>query len=142
MKFHRERISYKLFGTLRLIILCNNLCGKHIKVLSVHIAAVAYFNEMRGKRITKFNSITKKIWLGCKDKSIWIKAVHIPGVDKAVADKLPLTKIPIKGWMLNSKVFEEIVAVLGCPTVNLFAPRHNDGVPLYLMKTRCACFCD
>lgn len=52
-------------------------------------------------------------------------------MDNVVADNLSRSRMSTTKRILNSKVFDEIVAVFGLPTIHLFASRHS-RFPTYI----------
>ena len=81
----------------------------------------------QGSTKMQLNEITRKIWLWCKDKHIWITCNHLPGLQN-ISDGESRKKGLQTEWELNERVFLEINAVLGPFDIDLFASRINAKV--------------
>lgn len=51
----------------------------HIKAMIDNTTANSYINNMGG-RTTTCNSVTRKLWLLCIERKLWVTAAHIPAL--------------------------------------------------------------
>ena len=59
--------------------------GKHIRINVDNTTTLAYINNMGGK-IRKYNELTRKIWLWCRERGNWLSAAYIPSAMNVEAD--------------------------------------------------------
>lgn len=71
------------------------------------------------------NSITKKIWLWCEKRNIWIFASYIASKVNIEADFESRRKESSSELELSQKAFRKIANTFGNPDINLFASRVN-----------------
>ena len=93
--------------------------------------ALSYINNMGGK-ITTLNDLTRKIWMWCRERKIWINAVYTASTDNFEADKESRSKHENTEWMLNSELFDKLCTVMGKPDIDLFASRTNKQLDRYI----------
>lgn len=111
-----------LFG---LKTVCTGLNEVTIRVLSDNTTTVSYINKMGGVRSPRCNKIAYKIWKICEDRSLWLIAAHIPGLQNVIADDLSRKFSNNVEWSLNNTIFNIICKRWGSPTIDLFASRWN-----------------
>ena len=63
----------------------SDLVYTHIQVESHNVSAIKYLNDMGGMTCNTMDSIAKNIWEWCVERSLFVSAVHVPGV-KNIAD--------------------------------------------------------
>lgn len=96
-----------------------------------NVTAVSYINNMGGIHSQLCNDIASQIWTWCIDRSIWLLAAHIPGVQNVVADRKSRKFDDQTEWRLNSNVFNDITRLFGKPNIDLFANSLNAQVEMY-----------
>ena len=74
----------------------------------------------------------KEIWGWCIERRIWLSASHIAGVDNTRADRENRQFSDNREWILNTKIFKQVVSVFGMPDIDLFSSRLNNQVPLFV----------
>ena len=77
-----------------------------------------------------------EVWnllLWCHQRGITLKVRHIPGRFNILADRLPrmLKPVPTE-WCLNQTIAYLVFSVTGCPSIDLFATRLNNRLPMYV----------
>lgn len=100
------------------------------------MTAKAYVNRQGGMRIRTLNKEAASIihWAETHIKSL--KAVHVPGQDNVLADRLSRVRLDENEWMLNREVFNMICDKFGTPEVDLFATLCNRQVPNFFARHR------
>ncbi|KAB0790851.1 hypothetical protein PPYR_15077, partial [Photinus pyralis] len=88
--------------------------------------AVAYINKMGSIQYPHLNKLTREMWLWCKQRHIFIKAVYIKSADNVTADRESRRENPNIEFMLADWAFEAIVDKLGTPEIDLFASKSNN----------------
>ena len=101
------------------------IIGKHVKILCDNTTAVAYIKNMGGTRVKEYNDLAYKIWIWCKERSIWITIAHISGVLNSEADEQSRKFNDNIEWSLNSDIFNRIAHIFTKPDIDLFATRLN-----------------
>ncbi|KAJ8047786.1 hypothetical protein HOLleu_06879 [Holothuria leucospilota] len=117
--------------------LCSHLENKHIKIMCDNSTAVSYINAMGRTHSVKCNNITKKIWLWCIQRDIWLTCRFLPGKTNTKADSLSRRFNSNTEWMLDPSVFQKITAIWGEPDIDLFASSLNHGVTISEVVTPC-----
>ena len=112
-------------GFLALKAFTKDISDTHVLIKMDNTTAIAYINNMGGMKSTKCNDLAKTLWEYCIHKQLWVTAVHLPGRDNSVADKLSREFKEEIEWQLNPKVFHHICLEFGQPQIDLFASRLN-----------------
>jgi hypothetical protein len=120
-----------------LIALLHLTQGRRVLVKSDNATTVAYLNKQGGTHSPTLCWQAIRLLLWAEGKGITLSAVHIPGVDNAIADSLSrgLTVAPTE-WSLNQQVAQRVFQIFGEPVVDLFASRTNKILPVYCSRTR------
>ena len=79
---------------------------------------------MGGKTIQR-NQLTRKLWLCCIERNLWITATHIPGKLKVLADNESRQTFHDTECKLDPAIFKRVSAFWGKPSIDLFASRLN-----------------
>lgn len=91
-------------------------------------------NHMRGTKSPECNKIARKIWDWCEEREVWVLAAsHVPGVLNVLADEESRHFVEDTQWRLNPSVFQSLVKRWGLPTVDFFASRLTNQVPVYVI---------
>ena len=104
----------------------------HIRVQLDNTTAVAYINNFGGCKARSCNTLAKEIWGWCIETRIWLSASHIAGVDNTRADGESRLFSDNTEWMLNTKIFKQVISVFGMPDIDLLSSRLNNQVPLFV----------
>ena len=99
--------------------------------------SVPYLNHMGGTKSVTLSNLALEIWRWCLRKAIHISAVHVAGLLNIFADPLSRFQLLSTEWMLCKRIFCQIVAVYGCPQIDLFASSQN-----HQLKTYCSWIAD
>lgn len=110
---------------------CHDMHNKHVKLSIDNTTAVAYINHMGGSKSKDCNEQAKQIWDWCIERSIWLSAVHLPGVQNTIADRKSRHFEEGTEWMLDTDVFK-ILQLQFDPAIDLFASRLNAQLPRYI----------
>lgn len=95
---------------------------QHDTSIKVMTDNVSYINNMGAIHSKLCNDIASQIWTWCIDRSIWLLATHIPGVENVVVDRKSRKFDDQTEWRLNSNDFNDITIMLfGKPNIDLFA---------------------
>ena len=82
-----------------------NVSDKHVGIKSDNSTAVAYINNMGGMQSNKLDDLAITIWSWCKERSIFLTAVHVPGVENTGADYKSRIVNDSHEWMLKKDIF-------------------------------------
>lgn len=104
--------------------LARDYTNTHICIYIDNTTAVSYINHMGGRMAT-LNSLARKIWDWCQERSIWLSAAHLPGTENLEADLLSRSNHTNSEWQLKKPYFESICQIWGKPDIDLFATRLN-----------------
>lgn len=134
IRAHENQINYlemlAVFHALRS--LCSEMRKVTIKLEVDNTTAVAYLNHMGGIKSESCNDLAIEIWEYCRLRDIWLIAVHLPGVQNTVADRLSRQFDDSLEWKLDSGVFKRICSKFGTPDIDLFASRLNTQLDRYV----------
>ncbi|CAG2243320.1 unnamed protein product [Mytilus edulis] len=79
---------------------------------------------MGGTKSIDCNTISRQIWLFCKDNDIWLTCTHIAGKEN-LADKKSREFDDKLEWKLERSVFDQLCTLWQRPDIDLFASRLN-----------------
>ncbi|CAG2227253.1 Leucine-rich repeat-containing protein 56 [Mytilus edulis] len=79
---------------------------------------------MGGTKSIDCNTISRQIWLFCKDNDIWLTCTHIAGKEN-LADKKSREFDDKLEWKLKRSVFDQLCTLWQRPDIDLFASRLN-----------------
>ena len=99
--------------------------------MSDNTTTIAAINKQGSTKAFQCNLVAKRIWLWCLDRSIWLSAAHIPGVDNVEADHASRVFKDELEWTLTDHVYQSIVKKFGRPDIDLFASHLNCKVPMF-----------
>ncbi len=109
--------------------------GQHTQLLVDNTTAVAYINNMGGKK-KELHELACSIWTWSLNNGMWLSASHIPGVDNVDADYASRHFNDRTEWSLNLEVYEKITSIFGAPEIDLFASRLNKKCARYVSWKR------
>ena len=110
----------------------SDLTNVHIKVSMDNTTAIAYVNHMGGSHSMESNEVAMSIWAFCRQRDIWLTAVHLPGHLNVLADQKSRIFDDKTEWHLNPGVFRKIVLKFVMPEIDLFASRLNYQLKPYV----------
>ena len=87
--------------------------------------------RMEGTKSVTLSNLALEIWRWCLRKAIHISAVHVAGLLNIFADPLSRFQLLSTEWMLCKRIFRQIMAVYGCPQIDLFASSQNHQLKTY-----------
>lgn len=120
---------YAVFFALKCF--CNNMENFHILTQIDNTTAVAYVNNMGGSKSTQLNNLAGEIWEWCITRNIWISAAHIPGKLNTEADEKSRKFSENHEWMLNKRLFREVMSHYPGLNIDMFATRLNKQINEY-----------
>ena len=96
----RNHINYLelLAAFLGLQVFCHSLNNTHIQLMIDNTTAVAVINHMGTCHSDVLNTLSKRLWLWCVSRNIWISAAHIAGKSNQQAD---LESVTIDAFSLD-----------------------------------------
>ena len=109
----------------------------HVQIMTDNSTSVSYLNRMGGTKSVTLSNLVLDIWRWCLRKAVHISAVHVAGLLNIFADPLSRFQLLSTEWMLCKRIFRQIVAVYGCPQIDLFASSQN-----HQLKTYCSWIAD
>ena len=110
----------------------SDLTNVHIKVSMDNTTAIAYVNHMGGSHSIECNEVAMFIWAFCRQRDIWLTAVHLPGHLNVLADQKSRIFDDKTEWHFNPSVFRKIVLKFVTPEIDLFASRLNYQLKPYV----------
>ena len=111
--------------------LCSNLLNTDICIRTDSSTAVSYINNQGGS-IIPLLEISKKIWLWCAERNIFISAVHIAVKMNFEPDNLSRIFKNTSEWKLKESIFQKITYHFFLPEIDLFASRINRQLAKYV----------
>ena len=131
----RTGSTHQLFGTesclLALQTFYSGKTGVSVLLLLDNITAITFINKMRGNHSYTLSDLTVEIWNWCINRLIIIHAEHLPGVQNIRADWESRHTRDSSDWKLDRKVFLCLEERLGTFSIDLFAYRMNNQLPVY-----------
>ena len=112
----------------------NEMRDVHIRVELDNTTAVSYINNFDGCKARSCNILALQIWCWCIERRIWLPASHIAGVNNTRADEESRLFSDNTEWMLNTKIFKQVISVFGMPDIDLFSSRLNNQEPLFVTR--------
>ena len=109
---------------------CKTICNCHVQVKCDNQCSQSYISHMGGK-IEKLNLLARHIWLWCIDRSIWLSAAYVRGIENFADESSRKFKDNIE-WMLDEQLFFELTVLLGKPEIDMFASRLNKQLSRYV----------
>lgn len=112
-------------------VFCKSSEKLHVHIKSDNSCTVAYLNKMGGVRSEQCNNLAKQIWEWCIERSIWLSASHIPGIDNEADSESRKFRENVE-WKLNPAIFQTITKIWGHPNIDMFASRLNKQVDRFV----------
>ena len=109
----------------------------HVQITTDNSTTVSYLNRMGGTKSVTLSNLALDIWRWCLRKAVHISAVRVAGLLNVFADPLSHFQLLSTEWMLCKRIFRQIVAVYGCPQIDLFNSSQN-----HQLKTYCSWIAD
>jgi len=97
----------------------------HVHLRMDNRTAVFYVNRMGGTHSPIMSRLAIQFWRWWLEKNLSLSAEYLPGVDNCIADEESRLIQSSAEWQLHHAVFQQIIAVFGKCTVDLFASRLN-----------------
>ena len=94
--------------------------------------AIAYLQNFGRSRTEQCNELEFEIWSWCRERDIWLIAVHLPGRLNTLPDEKSRVFDDKTEWMLNVEIFREVVNHFVEPDIDLFASRLNFQIKRYV----------
>ena len=108
----------------------------HVQIMTDNSTSVSYLNRMGGTKSVTLSNLALDIWRWCLRKAIHISAVHVAGLLNIFADPLSRFQLLSTEWMLCKRIFRQIVAVYGCPQIDLFVSSQNHQLKTLFLDSR------
>ena len=126
---HLERkaifLALKEFRTL--------VCNKTVLIATDNTTVVAYINKEGEMKLGSLCALPWRILSWCTRQQVTLRACHIPGRLKVIADKLSRLGQTIQTeWSLHPEVFQAICDRWHQPQVDLFATRFNNKLSQFV----------
>lgn len=86
---------------------------------------------MGGMQSNKLDDLAITIWSWCKERSIFLTAVHVPGVENTGADYKSRIFNDSHEWMLKKDIFVRVCKQFFTPDVDLLASRLSHQISNY-----------
>lgn len=92
-----------------------------VLIMIDNTTAVSYINHLGGPVSPLATELTKQLWMWCLERNVTLKAQYLPGKENMRADRESRVMRDRSDWILNPKIFNRILAVLGPVDIDLFA---------------------
>lgn len=109
----------------------SDIKNEHIRVQCDNVTAVSYINNFGGVKSLNCQKQAKNIWLWAFQRNIHLSAEHLPGSTNILADRASRIFDDNTEWTLVSHVFSKVLDKFGSFSIDLFASRLNNKLPLY-----------
>ncbi|XP_054843532.1 ankyrin repeat domain-containing protein 31 [Eublepharis macularius] len=86
---------------------------------------MCYVNKQGGMASVSLCTEAMKLWQWAQERSMWLQAVHIPGVSNSLADHLSRLQGDQHEWSLQEEYLLPVFAMWGSPDIDLFATEEN-----------------
>ena len=105
----------------------------HFRLMIDNQAAVGSINKMGSCKSRSLDKAVKDLWDWCANRSCWVTACHIAGVENVEADSLSRNFDAMSEWMLHPDLFSLILKRLDFrPDIDLMATRINKQVDRFM----------
>ena len=120
-----------------LLALEHRVIGKKVMIRSDNSTVVAYINKEGGTRSISLCRETILMFEWCIERNIQLLAIHIPGVENTKADCLSRdASLFVGDWAIAQPIFKDLIRLRNFPTIDLFASRTNNKLPVFCSRTR------
>ena len=107
--------------------------GKSVLISSDNMTVVSYLRRQGGTHSLSLFQKVRDLLLWCRSLEITLTVRHLPGRLNVLADRLSRSSRPLVAeWALSKAVLFRVFHLLGTPTLDLFATRWNNRLPLYV----------
>lgn len=116
------------------LVQCSNFIHHSCVLVSTdNSTVVAYLKKQGGTHSPNLCVIVWRILLWCQSQHVQLRVRHIPGKSNVLADLLSRPNKPIQTeWSLKPSIAQRLFKQMGYPSVDLFATRLNNKLPLYV----------
>ncbi|XP_054834143.1 BTB/POZ domain-containing protein 9 isoform X1 [Eublepharis macularius] len=114
--------------------LIDTVRNKSVQVLTDNTTAMFYVNKQGGTASATLCTEAMKLWTWAIQNSVWLRAVHIPGVENLQADQLSRLHRDVHEWSLRDKYLVPIFSMWGFPELDLFATLDNRKAHRYCSR--------
>lgn len=105
----------------------------HIRIYIDNTVAMACLNKMGSSKSSKLNKLSRQVWEWCIERSIWLSAARIAGIDNVEADSESRNINLDTEWKLDSELLQDATTLLKVsPEIDLFASRLNNQCKKYI----------
>ena len=96
------------------------------------MTALSYFVKMGETRSPELLQVAKEIWGYLLGNGIAVTPEYLPSILNIQADWQSRNHRDLSDWKLNTKIFYQIVKIIGIPQIDLFASWLNHQLPKYM----------
>jgi ribonuclease HI len=105
--------------------------NKAILIQTDNTTVISYINKAGGTKSPQLCQITWDLYTWCIDNKVQLHAVHIPGTQNRLADKLSRQMLSPTEWELDDQVVCQLFLIWGQPQIDLFASESNKKLPRF-----------
>ena len=102
---------------------------KSVLIRADNATVISYINKAGGTKSPHLCQIAWDIGQWCLEHQVLIQALHIPGKNNLLADKLSRQLLSPTEWELNDRVVQKLFSIWTTPTMDLFANVENRKLP-------------
>jgi hypothetical protein len=114
--------------------LVSHLIGKVVLIRTDNTTVMSYINKKGGTKAPGLCILTYQMWTWCLKRGISLKAIHIPGTENVLADKLSRVFVDPTSWEIHPRMVNLVFQVLGRPMMDLFASTGNQKLPCFCSR--------
>ena len=109
--------------------------NRSVLVRTDNTTVVAYINRQGGTRSKRLWSLTRLLLEWCMKHRISLQAVHLPGSQNSIADRLSRLRGSHTEWSLSPDLATRLWSRVGLPDVDLFASTANRKLQTFCALT-------
>ena len=102
-----------------------HLRHRHVLIRTDNTTVVYHINRQGGVRSAKLLTVARRLLLWASQHFATLRAVHLPGIENAVADHLSRHALSSTEWSLHPQIVDQIWTRFGRATVDLYATDSN-----------------
>ena len=107
--------------------------GHSVLISSDNMTVVSYLRRQGGTHSLSLFRRVRDLLLWCQSQDIIVSVRHLPGRLNVLADRLSRSSRPLVAeWTLSRPVLSQVFHHMDTPTLDLFATRWNNRLPLYV----------
>lgn len=109
------------------------ISGQSVLLSSDNMSVVSYLRRQGGTHSPTLCVRVREVLLWCQAQNVVLSVRHLPGRLNVLADRLSRSSRPLVAeWTLSLSTLHQVFDRFGLPSLDLFATRWNNRLPLYV----------